>query len=228
MLLARLEVDKGKETEDVSTGSWKKVVFDYRIWLLYASSVPSCSNPNTLSQDSPFLLCGFVSRFLELFQPDDPEPAWLDFPQSTSDDNTRLDSWNSGGVEFLLVQWPIEHEMALHFTSSVHFSCGLVHSLRAGSTTTGPIFCSVPHIFRHLRHYAPLYRTSHRKPERKSFEVIWHRYSARTGKLCKLRVVKYLHHPTSTQVSCWIWGWSWYHSPGISTHGACDAFVRRT
>ncbi|MAD81665.1 MAG: hypothetical protein CL912_01770 [Deltaproteobacteria bacterium] len=49
MLLARLEVDKGREREDVSTGSWKKVVFDYRIWLLYASHVPSSSNSNTLS-----------------------------------------------------------------------------------------------------------------------------------------------------------------------------------
>jgi hypothetical protein len=34
MLLARLEADKGKEKEDVSNGAWKKVVFDYRVWLM--------------------------------------------------------------------------------------------------------------------------------------------------------------------------------------------------
>lgn len=34
MLLMRLETDKGVEKEDVMIESWKKVVLDYKSWLL--------------------------------------------------------------------------------------------------------------------------------------------------------------------------------------------------
>jgi hypothetical protein len=33
-LLARLEVDRGQEKQEISNVSWTKVLFNYKIWLL--------------------------------------------------------------------------------------------------------------------------------------------------------------------------------------------------
>lgn len=40
MLLTRLEVDKGKEKDEVSKEEWIRVLLDYKIWLMLVLSCP--------------------------------------------------------------------------------------------------------------------------------------------------------------------------------------------
>lgn len=133
MLLARLEVDKGKEREDVSKGAWKKVVFDYRVWLMYVLlfiySFASCLS----IQDTSVLLRRPISRIALIIQPHNPKPTRMDIQTSASNDHSSLDYRYRGRSRLLLPQWTPEQTMAFHLARNPYLSHRLVYSLQTSS-----------------------------------------------------------------------------------------------
>jgi Major Facilitator Superfamily len=178
-LVARLEADKGVESEALKNVGWFKILTDYRIWITTLLFFCADMSAGSLSSFNPTILSqlGWTRRRAQVMTI--PGKYFKYCMNVLTDIKVSLDHRYRWRLSLNPNCRTSKHALALHSPCHLYLNnrlgdpCLLPKSRR-------PVLSPVPHLLWHLLPNAIIHWSSHRQPPGQSSTGCWYRHYSRT------------------------------------------------
>ena len=160
-LVARLEADKGTQSEAIKNVGWVKILTDYRIWITTLLFFCADMSAGSLSSFNPTILSqlGWTKRRAQVMTIPGKFSSSA-FHLDTTNIIGSLGHWHRRRLMFNSRIWPSEHALALHYPLNLHLDNWLGNPRRIPKSIR-PLPRPVPHFLWHILPDATIYRLAH-------------------------------------------------------------------